>query len=145
MRTRRWIMQTQDLSYQCCAEWTILMWNKLMLCTGIKGGTKCLEDSEDDKRHSKVIKAMPDFFTTALKEIYLDHSRYISLEVLQQDLWRYSWRLPTTHDASTCGSKTDYNNYIETETHILLKLLPLKLRYILFWKVLLITPLITTI
>ena len=38
-----------------------------------------LENSEDDKRHSKVMKALLAFFTTALKEIYLDHTLIISL------------------------------------------------------------------
>lgn len=47
----------------------------------------CLENSDDDKRHSKVMKAMPAFFHYSSKgNISRSHSDYISLELLQQDL-----------------------------------------------------------
>lgn len=39
----------------------------------------CFGSSEDDKRHSQFTKAMLAFLTTALKEMYLDHTLIIFL------------------------------------------------------------------
>lgn len=65
----------------------------------------CVESSEDDRRHSSH-EGYACFFRYSSKgNISISHLDYIPLELPQQDLWRYLWRLPTTHDASSCGSK----------------------------------------
>lgn len=69
-----------------------------------------IEISEDDKRHSKVMKAMPAFITTALEEIHRGHNPIIFLQNCHSKIYEGTSGdcLPTTHDASSCGSKNGY-------------------------------------